>query len=620
MELLTPLLVLTGLIVLFLTSSLAMNLGWKPGRSKICKNLGSLHLAVLLLGLMSVLLGATTFFESSYGTQKALQWVYRTHWFEWLIGGIWINIFFATILRFPFRLSKLGFVLTHLGILTILVGTLLTRIWGVEGTMTLLEGTARQNISLEGNAFNLQENGKTLISETLDDLAAHSAFPLKLKLPNSGRGVELLEYHPHSILTHHYTPQDKVSENPNPAVHFEIKSSMFELDRWLVMRNDDLHNPHSLSMGPAQFKLKRVHSEDELKKALATESEKPKKSKPRLKISIDDGKTFQIADLESDPGQKISISGTHIELEVTGIFHNASVTEKGEITEHNHAGSNPALSFRIHYGDGTVDEDVRFQKFPAYQGSHKKEKKHLLILLEGFESDKSSRPAGLEFLVTKDHQFFYRISSSKGVKSGPLVLNKLVPLGWNDAVLVVKASHSNVKVERIVTPQTPKTDQKTVLPFLKLKPLGGKNQGTPMHLLYGETREISLGNRTVKLSLGENKLAIPFEVRLKDFRKVDYPNTSRAMSYESDVTVTNIDGVHEGVKSLETTISMNNVLDHRGWRFFQASFQIDGTREYSTFQVARNPGIESIYLGSIIMVVGIGIMFWLTPVLKRMQA
>ena len=141
-----------------------------------------------------------------------------------------------------------------------------------------------------------------------------------------------------------------------------------------------------------------------------------------------------------------------------------------------------------------------------------------------------------------------------------------------------------------------------------------------MHLLYGETREISLGNRTVKLSLGENKLAIPFEVRLKDFRKVDYPNTSRAMSYESDVTVTNIDGVHEGVKSLETTISMNNVLDHRGWRFFQASFQIDGTREYSTFQVARNPGIESIYLGSIIMVVGIGIMFWLTPVLKRMQA
>jgi hypothetical protein len=620
MELLRPLLVITGLITLFLLASFAMNLGWKPTRSKTCKRLGSLHLAALLLALMAALLSGATFFESSYGTQAALQWIYRTHWFEWLIGGIWVNIFCATILRFPFRISKIGFLLTHLGILTILVGTLITRIWGVEGTMTLLEGKARQSISLEGNAFTLEQKGEDLISESLDELATHSAFPLRRTLGDSDEGVELLEYHPHSILTHRYIPQNEVAGEPNPAIHFEIKSSMFELDRWLVMQNNDLHNPHSLAMGPARFELKWVESADELEKILAPEPEETPESKARLKVSTDNGKTFQIVTLHPHAGQKISVKNTDLEIEVTGIFQNASVTEQGEITEHQHPGFNPALSFSIHHADGTLSKDVRFQKFPSYQGSHQEEDNQLIILLEGFEPGKKGRQAGLEFLVTRDLKFYYRIASSEGVKSGPLILNKLTPLGWNDAVLVVKASHANVTVERVVTPQVTKAGQKSVLPYLKLLPFSKDKQFQPINLLYGETQELHLADSTVMISLGERKLKIPFEIKLKDFRKVDYPNTTRAMSYESDVVVTNLDGLFEGVKSMETTISMNNVLDHRGWRFFQASFQINGTREYSTFQVAQNPGIESIYLGSIVMVLGIGVMFWLTPFIKRMQA
>ena len=45
----------------------------------------------------------------------------------------------------------------------------------------------------------------------------------------------------------------------------------------------------------------------------------------------------------------------------------------------------------------------------------------------------------------------------------------------------------------------------------------------------------------------------------------------------------------------------------------QSSFRIENGTEYSTFQVAKDPGIETIYLGSIVMVLGIGIMFWGLP-------
>ena len=56
-------------------------------------------------------------------------------------------------------------------------------------------------------------------------------------------------------------------------------------------------------------------------------------------------------------------------------------------------------------------------------------------------------------------------------------------------------------------------------------------------LLYGESFNYTLNNVSKKLSFGPNGVDLPFKVQLKDFRKIDYPNTNRAMEYESDVIV-----------------------------------------------------------------------------------
>ena len=89
-------------------------------------------------------------------------------------------------------------------------------------------------------------------------------------------------------------------------------------------------------------------------------------------------------------------------------------------------------------------------------------------------------------------------------------------------------------------------------------------------LLYGESFNYTLNNVSKKLSFGPNGVDLPFKVQLKDFRKIDYPNTNRAMEYESDVIVedTFTEDKKQTKKRIETTISMNNVLDHAGWRFF----------------------------------------------------
>ena len=217
-------------------------------------------------------------------------------------------------------------------------------------------------------------------------------------------------------------------------------------------------------------------------------------------------------------------------------------------------------------------------------------------------------------MIDDQGQFYYHITSSRVTQAGKLQLNKMIPMGWNDAVLVAKKLIPNSNVKRIVMPKVLAANAKSSLPMVRVEV--NTDEGLQFKtLLYGESLNYTLNNVSKKLSFGPNGVDLPFKVQLKDFRKIDYPNTNRAMEYESDVIVedTFTEDKKQSKKRIETTISMNNVLDHAGWRFFQSSFRIENGTEYSTFQVAKDPGIETIYLGSIVMVLGIGIMFWGLP-------
>ena len=105
-------------------------------------------------------------------------------------------------------------------------------------------------------------------------------------------------------------------------------------------------------------------------------------------------------------------------------------------------------------------------------------------------------------------------------------------------------------------------------------------------------------------------LPLPFKLSLREFRKVDYPGTTNASSYESDVT---LEDPKEGL-SIKRTISMNHPLDYKGYRIFQSSFNQDPILgNTSIFTVAKNPGIQLIYSGAIVMFLGIFLIFYVQP-------
>ena len=84
-------------------------------------------------------------------------------------------------------------------------------------------------------------------------------------------------------------------------------------------------------------------------------------------------------------------------------------------------------------------------------------------------------------------------------------------------------------------------------------------------------KQVKVGGLDIALKYGSKVLELPFEVKLNDFIAEKYPGTeNNYSSYESKVTV-----IDKEQGDFDFHIYMNNILDHRGYRFFQADYDKD---------------------------------------------
>ena len=74
-----------------------------------------------------------------------------------------------------------------------------------------------------------------------------------------------------------------------------------------------------------------------------------------------------------------------------------------------------------------------------------------------------------------------------------------------------------------------------------------------------------------KVSYGPERLELPFTLKLTDFILERYPGSSSPMGYQSDVILLD----EELGINMPYSIYMNNILKHRGYRFFQSSYDPD---------------------------------------------
>ena len=82
-------------------------------------------------------------------------------------------------------------------------------------------------------------------------------------------------------------------------------------------------------------------------------------------------------------------------------------------------------------------------------------------------------------------------------------------------------------------------------------------------------KKLTIDDLDFYLSFGSDEVQLPFSIKLNDFIAEKYPGTENSYSsFKSKVTV-------EDDKIFDYDIFMNNILNHKGYRFFQASFDPD---------------------------------------------
>jgi len=132
---------------------------------------------------------------------------------------------------------------------------------------------------------------------------------------------------------------------------------------------------------------------------------------------------------------------------------------------------------------------------------------------------------------------------------------------------------------------------------------GIKKQTVPVFGHSGmtpDTVRVPLGNGTLKLAYGALPRQVPFSIYLKDFQLERYPGSDSPSSYASEVVlIDNEKGIEENIR-----IFMNNTLTHRGYKFFQSSYDVD---EKGTILSVNHDfwGTWISYLGYFLLFVGI---------------
>ena len=100
----------------------------------------SLPLAIVLLSAYTLVLIWATFIEGRYGTPAAAFGIYESWWFAALHGLLAFNVLCAALIRIPWKRHQIGFLVTHLGILVLMLGCLVTWWGGVRATLPIFEG------------------------------------------------------------------------------------------------------------------------------------------------------------------------------------------------------------------------------------------------------------------------------------------------------------------------------------------------------------------------------------------------------------------------------------------------------------------------------------------------
>ena len=560
---------------------------------RIFRFISSIKLAVPLLSIIIGVLIWATFYESQVGTTTVQQEVYKSPWFGALMFMLALNLGLSALSRYPWRgARKIGFAVTHFGLIVLIAGSAAVIHLGVEG-MLLVRTDAGYNNSMriEGDVLEVLNpegeitRGNIFIKE---DGSVNPRFVA---------GLELEGYSENTIKTVNFVEGATVE---NPAVTLALHSDRMgqTITRSLAVAPNGYS---SLAIGPAQLDLVKAQSKSQLEQLLAPPVAN---EHPWGEIIVTSDMASGSFDLQQNQDNKIDLAG--LTIKVLDVFPDFRLDANNQPISASDQFNNPAVLLALASEQG-VERWFVFGN-PDFSPIHAVISGQPIPNLEiDYQVSPSPVIDYFKVIVGKDNQLFYAANSSGGFKSGEYAVGQSVEPGWADFQITLAEYIPHAKIEReIVLAQNPQVQGS---PALLVKTPTGKETWLP----WAEPTAIADTPGEIYAAFSPNFFELPFAIKLEDFI-VDRNEGSQSVAmWTSKITIAD-----EQNNNLEARdVWMNHPTWYQGWKIAQASWN-PGDLSQSTLQVKREPAWVTAltWIGSGLVISGIAIMFY-APALTR---
>lgn len=533
--------------------------------------IGSIRFAIPLLTITSISLVYGTWIESTVSARQAGNIVYGSWWFISLMALICITLVLAVVTRYPWRKKHTGFIIVHTALITIIVSAFVTFFTGVEGEMALKEGMSASALRLEHNQLQLlaHEAGEfTLIGSAIVDRPSTVSI-------NDVR-FEIVELWANS------TEELTVKDDGLKALH------AIELD---IGHGDGGHWVGQLRFGEQAPMLHGA----EVRVLPEGETWTPPTPDEIIHAVLRHSKNDNTVDIDA----MTPAIGDGWEIESIERFKHAIVGEFGlEDGESNR--DNPAVQVVLKHVDGSRERHAAFDHFRTSVNKKQIEGQTFSEYVLEYQGESIEHPL---LLITRADGLSTATVYVRG--AGPQSMQLIGNGPWEIDVAgepgTIMHAYGNARgVQELV--EAPQGAENKPVARVRVVEDDADHDHDTMSLGWGQRSMIQIHDQVMGIAYAPATTPVPFSIQLIEFRKRDYPGSEMAMAYESDVVFTD-----EAGKTHEQTIWMNNPLEYKGWKVYQAGFV---GSDLSIFQVARDPGLIPMYIGCVLLCTGILVMYY----------
>lgn len=560
--------------------------------------LGSMQLALILLATIALACAVATFAESGFSAKIARAYIYKAPWFQLWLVVLCINLFAVTITRWPWLRKHTGFIITHYGIIILLVGAMVGMNTGFEGNVTLRKDappisrvvTSRSVIQLESPA-----DSYLYIAAFDADLAKPSAKrPRQFPVPGTQLKIVADDYAP-SLLRE---PKLVASENADaaPGALLRIHSARMGQTHDIALHAKS--QPFNDFFGMAEIRI--AAGLPKIEPAGPTET--------RMVFAkfapISEGGTPGVIVRLSEDGEKVSIFGED--------GHGAAYPRK------------EAMNQPLTEAGATVVIEKFWPDFSMKDGkpvsvSDQPNNPAVLARITPLspEGKPHQRPR-LDIRVDNDRLDYQVARAGHVTATGTVKAGESFPLGWADwTAEVVSVSGASALVHD-VKPGAAHGMEAPVPGFRAALEGPDGRRGPARWVESGEVIGLTDGRNVVRIGYGLETRPLPFSVRLVRF---DVPRDEGAETPSNFLATVEFQDAKTGATKTGVA-KMNHPASYPGtllanitgfnYKFSQAEWNPRNLEE-TTLQVLYDPGWLLKWIGSLAICIGIAIQFYWKP-------